>query len=72
MTPEKHNLPLKIVHNFPYHPGTPLDEKKQVVTNYLLDIISRGFGGIVTNVSFRNYTLDTEEWAVMAFAADEC
>ncbi len=72
MTPTNHNLPLKIVHNFPYRPDAPLAEKKQVVTNYLLDIISRGFGGIVTNVSFHNYTLDAEEWAVMAFAADEC
>ncbi len=72
MTPTTHNLPLKIVHNFPYRPDAPVDEKKQSVTNYLLYIQSRGFGGIVTNVSFHNYTLDQEEWAVLAFAADEC
>ena len=72
MTPTANHLPLKIIHNFPYYPDAPLAEKKQVVTNYLLDIKSRGFGGIVTNVSFHNYTLDAEEWAVMAFAADEC
>lgn len=72
MTPSTHNLPLKIIHNFPYRPDDPMDEKKQVVTSYLLDIQSRGFGGIVTNVSFHNYTLDSEEWAVFSFAADEC
>lgn len=72
MTPSAHNLPLKIIHNFPCRPDAPMDEKKQIVTNYLLDIKSRGFGGIVTNVSFHNYTLDSEEWAVFAFAADEC
>ena len=72
MTPTVNNLPLKIVHNFPYPAEATLDEKKVTVTNYLTDIASRGFGGIVSNVSFRNYTLDPEEWAVFAFAADEC
>ena len=72
MTPAVHNLPLKIIHNFPYAPTATLDEKKAVVTSYLLDIQSRGFGGIVNNVCTRNYTLDPEEWEVFAFTADEC
>ena len=72
MIPSVQNLPLKIVHNFPYPPTATLDEKKNVVTNYLLDIRSRGFGGVVSNVSFHNYTQDPEEWAVFAFVADEC
>lgn len=72
MTPNTHNLPLKIIHNFPYPAEATLDEKKAVVTNYLLDIRSRGFGGIVNNVCTRNYTLDPTEWQVFAFTADEC
>ena len=72
MTPAVHNLPLKIIHNFPYAPTATLEEKKSVVTNYLLDIQARGFGGIVNNVCTRNYTLDSEEWEVFAFTADEC
>ena len=72
MTPSTHNLPLKIIHNFPYPAEATLDEKKAVVTNYLLDIRSRGFGGIVNNVCTRNYTLDPQEWEVFAFVADEC
>ena len=72
MTPAVHNLPLKIIHNFPYAPTATLDEKKTVVTSYLLEMQARGFGGIVNNVCTRNYTLDPEEWEVFAFVADEC
>ena len=72
MTPNTQNLPLKIIHNFPYPANAPLDEKKSVVTSYLLDIKSRGFGGIVSNVCTRNYTKDPTEWEVFAFVADEC
>ncbi len=72
MTPAVHNLPLKIIHNFPYPANATLDEKKSVVTNYLLEMQSRGFGGIVSNVCTRNYTQDPEEWEVFAFVADEC
>ena len=72
MIPSVQNLPLKIIHNFPYSAEATLDEKKNVVTNYLSDIQSRGFGGIVNNVCTRNYTLDPTEWQVFAFVADEC
>ena len=72
MTPNTQSLPLKIIHNFPYPANATLDEKKSVVTNYLLDIKSRGFGGIVNNVCTRNYTKDPTEWEVFAFTADEC
>lgn len=72
MIPSNHNLPLKIVHNFPYHPDAPIETKKQAVTDYLTAMVARGFGGIVTNVSFHNYTQSPEEWAVLAYAADEC
>ena len=72
MTPHISNLPLKIIHNFPYPAEATLDEKKNVVTSYLLDIASRGFGGIVSNISTRNYLQNPEEHAVFAFVADEC
>ena len=72
MIPNTQSLPLKIIHNFPYPANTSLDEKKSVVTSDLLDIASRGFGGIVNNVCTRNYTLDPTEWEVFAFVADEC
>ena len=72
MTPHVSSLPLKIVHGFPYPPTATLEEKKAAVTRYLLAMAERGFGGIVSNVSFHNYTQDPEEWQVFAFAADEC
>ncbi len=72
MIPAVRHLPLKIIHNFPYAPTAALEEKKAVVTSYLLEMQARGFGGIVNNVCTRNYTLDPEEWEVFAFVADEC
>lgn len=72
MTPSIHNLPLKIIHNFPYAAHASLDEKKATVTRVLLDLKSRGFGGIVSNVCTRSYTLDPEEWEVFSHVADEC
>ena len=72
MIPSVQNLPLKIIHNFPYPAEATLDEKKNVVTNYLLDIQSRGFGGIVNNVCTRSYLQNPEEHEVFAFVADEC
>ena len=72
MTPTVNNLPLKIIHNFPYPAEATLDEKKNVVTSYLLDIASRGFGGIVSNISTRNYLQNPEEHEVFAFVTDEC
>ena len=72
MTPHVSSLPLKIVHGFPYPPTASLEEKKAAVTRYLLAMAERGFGGVVSNVSFHNYTKDPEEWQIFAFVADEC
>ena len=72
MIPAVDHLPLKIIHNFPYPATSDLEAKKAMVTAYLEDIRSRGFGGIVNNVCTRRYTLDEEEWQVFAFVADEC
>ena len=72
LTPHVSHLPLKIVHNFPYPPNAPIEEKKQAVTKHLLYIMERGFGGVVSNVSIHNYLQDSEEWDVFAYLADEC
>ena len=73
MTLGKHDLPLFICHAFPYESCATYDDKKTAVTKHLSGICERGFGGVVTNVSFvNNYTLDEEEWRVFSFVADEC
>ncbi len=72
MTPDVHHLPLKLVHNFPYAPDAPESEKKDAVTNALLYLRDRGFGGVVTNVSFHEYLQNEAEWRMLAFTADEC
>ncbi len=73
MKPTVHNLPLKIIHDFPYATDAPVEEKRRVVTAYLTDIASRGFGGLVTNVSTRNqYCASAEEWGIFAHVAAEC
>ncbi len=73
MKPTVHNLPLKIIHDFPYATDAPVEKKREVVTNYLADIASRGFGGLVTNVSTRNrYCESEEEWGIFAHVAAEC
>ena len=72
MTPTAYNLPLKIVHGFFYAPDAPESEKQKVVTDTLLFLRDRGFGGIVTNVSFYEYLQNEDEWRMLAFVADEC
>ncbi len=71
-TPHVSHLPLKIIHNFPYPASASVAEKKEIVTKYLLYIMDRGFGGVVSNVCTRNYTQDPQEWEVFAHLADEC
>lgn len=66
------DLPLKIVHGFPYPMDATLEKKKTVVTNHLLALKAKGFGGVVSNVHFENYTKDPDEWTIFAFVADEC
>ncbi len=73
MKPTVHNLPLKIIHDFPYAKDAPAEEKRRVVTAWLTDIASRGFGGAVTNVSTKNqYCTSEEEWGIFAHVAAEC
>ncbi len=71
--PNPHFLPLLINHDLPYPPGATLADKKATATVFLSDILRRGFGGIVTNVSTHNdYLRSDEEWAVLAHLAAEC
>ncbi len=73
MNPAIHDRPLKIIHDFPYPPNADFAAKCRTVTDWLLMLAERGFGGIVTNVSTRNnYLQDEEEWAVFAHLAAEC
>ncbi len=73
MNPTAHNLPLKIIHDFPYPPEATLSVKCATVTAYLDDLIARGFGGVVSNVSTRNdYMKNAEEWQVFAHLCAEC
>lgn len=66
------NRPLKIVHGFPRRPDMTFEELCAAVTDHLTMLKSRGFGGVVSNVNFHNYTLDETEWKLFAFLADEC
>ncbi len=73
MNPTVYDRPLKLIHDFPYPPNADLAAKCATVTAYLQDLIERGFGGIVTNVSTRNdYLQSNEEWQVFRHVADMC
>ncbi len=73
MKPSVYDLPLKIIHDFPYDTNAPVSVKRQAVTGWLTDMAARGFGGIVTNVSTKNqYLASPEEWDIFAYAAAEC
>ncbi len=66
------HLPYKLIHNFPYSPDAPTDEKKRVVDETLAALKNKGFGGIVTNVSTRRssrggYLDDPEEWEILRY-----
>ena len=48
------------------------EERCNAVTRKLLSIREKGFGGIVTNVSFDHYTESDVEWRLFSFVASEC
>lgn len=49
---DSYNLPIKIIHNFPYEKEQTLEEKFKVVTDNLVKIKELGFGGVVSNAPF--------------------
>jgi hypothetical protein len=66
------NRPLKIVHGFPRRPDMTYPALCAAITDHLTMLKNRGFGGVVSNVDFHNYTQDATEWNLFAFLADEC
>ena len=67
----KNNLPLKIVHGFPFPSDSSFEERKRIITEKLEYLAARGFGGVVTNCDFRNYLQDEEYWKLFKFSLDE-
>ena len=63
-------LPLKITHELVHNPNWTDEELRAAVGKHLQYLADRGFGGVVTNVSQRNYATDPEEWRKMALAID--
>lgn len=49
---DSYNLPIKIIHNFPYSVDDDLDKKFKIVTDTLIKHKELGFGGIVSNAPF--------------------
>ncbi len=69
-TVENKFLPLKITHELVHNPSLDDSALKAAVKRHLEYLVERGFGGVVTNVSQRNYATDPEEWRKMALAID--
>ena len=70
MTPDIKHLPLKITHELVTDPTMDDDALRAHVRGRLQSLADKGFGGVVTNVSNRNYATDPEEWRKMAIAID--
>ena len=51
----KYDLPLKIVHGFDYPDDADMADVKSDIERKLVSLQKKGFGGIVTNVAFRDY-----------------
>lgn len=47
-------------------------ELRQMIKSSLLDLQARGMGGVVCNVSFRNYLKDENQWDLFTLAIDVC
>ena len=69
-TIDNKHLPLKITHELVHNPAWTDEELRTAVGRHLQYLADRGFGGVVTNVSWRNYATDPEEWRKMALAID--
>ncbi len=63
-------LPLKITHELVYDPAWSDDELRAFLRRRLQGLADKGFGGVVTNVSGRNYATDPEEWRKLAIVVD--
>ena len=62
-SPAAEDRPLQIVHGI--EPSQPLAELVRAQRE-------RGLGGVVCNVSFRDYLCSEENWGALVAAIDEC
>lgn len=69
---DKYDKILKIVHGFDYPDDMPLEQVAERVTERLTQLKEKGFGGIVTNVAFRDYTKSERLWEVLRVAVECC
>ncbi|MBQ7378204.1 MAG: hypothetical protein IJW70_00830 [Clostridia bacterium] len=69
-TVENKYLPLKITHELVNAPTLDDDALRAATKKRLQGLADKGFGGVVTNVSWRNYATDSEEWRKMAITID--
>ena len=69
-TVDNKHLPLKITHELVWDPSMDDDTLRAFLKKRLQSLADKGFGGVVTNVSGRNYARDPEEWRKMVIAID--
>lgn len=67
----KYELPLKIVHGFDFPDGTPEEKIRENIKKRLLSLKEKGFGGIVTNVAFRDYLKSERLWRVFDIVLEQ-
>lgn len=59
---DSYNLPIKIIHNFPYSITDSLEQKFKIVTDTLIEHKELGFGGIVSNAPFGEASVSGEDF----------
>ncbi|MBQ1847116.1 MAG: hypothetical protein II135_03840, partial [Clostridia bacterium] len=64
----KYDLPLKIVHGFDYPDEACTEAIREDIEKRLITLQNKGFGGIVTNVSFQNYLKSERDFEILGIA----
>jgi len=65
--------PLRIVHGgFGYKNEDSYETKKVCIYNRIRELKEKGFGGIVTNVSSKDYLVNALEWSLMQEKVNAC
>lgn len=58
--------PMRIVHGyFEYKSTDSYEEKYDCIRERFIDLKEKGYGGVVTNISFDNYMKDVDEWKLL-------
>ena len=66
----KYDLPLKIVHGFDYPDDADMSDIGKDIEKRLIALKNKGFGGIVTNVAFRDYMKNERLFKILGIALD--